>query len=84
MREVDTGVRSLALTSTAASVLMGTVSEFSDVRGLGTVRAPDGLEYVFHVVEIADGTRSIDVGQSVIFQQLPKYGRVQASRLHKA
>ena len=62
---------------------MGTVSEFDGAKGLGTVRGEDGHDYLFHVVEVADGTRSIDVGQPVSFQPLPKFGRFQAGRIHK-
>jgi CspA family cold shock protein len=61
----------------------GKVTEFDEAKGLGTVTAEDGVEYVFHCIEIADGTRSIDVGQAVRFQPLPKFGRYQAGRVRK-
>jgi cold shock CspA family protein len=64
-------------------VIRGTVTEFDDAKGLGTVASDDGTAYLFHVVEIADGTRTIDVGTDVSFQPLPKFGRLQAGRLHK-
>ena len=51
--------------------------------GLGTVTADDGQPYLFHVVEIADGTRTIDVGQAVGFQSLPRFGTFQAGRSDK-
>ena len=34
-------------------------------------------------IEITDGTRSIELGQRVNFQPLPKFGRFQAGRIHK-
>ncbi len=43
----------------------GTVESFDEVRGLGVVRSDDGHSLGFHCVDIADGTRSIDVGARV-------------------
>jgi len=56
----------------------GTVVAFDAAVGLGTVRAVDGTEHLFHCVEIADGTRDIAVGASVTFVPTPKRGRVEA------
>lgn len=64
-------------------MLTGTVTEFFDDRGLGTVTAVDGQPYLFHVIEIVDGTRTIDIGQPVTFQPLPKFGRLQAGSVRK-
>jgi len=64
-------------------MLRGTVIEFDGAKGLGTVRGENGVEYLFHVVEITDGTRTIDTGQRVSFQPLPKFGPFQAGRIHK-
>lgn len=64
-------------------MLTGSVTEFSENRGLGTVTTDDGVAYLFHVIEIADGTRTIDVGQTVTFGQLPRFGTVQAVGIHK-
>ncbi len=61
----------------------GVVIDFDDDKGLGSVVDDDGTEYLFHVIEIADGTRTIDVGQAVTFQPLAKFGSYQAGRLHK-
>lgn len=63
-------------------MLTGTVTEFSDARGLGTVTTQAGREYLFHVIEIADGSRTIEIGASVTFRALPKFGRFQACRIH--
>ena len=56
----------------------GVVVAFDAAAGLGSVASPDGARYVFHCVEIADGSRSIDVGTEVSFRQLPKLGAVEA------
>jgi len=49
-------------------MLAGTVAEFDDPRGLGVVRADDGIEYPFHCTQIADGTRTIAVDAPVSFE----------------
>ena len=64
-------------------MLTGTVTEFDEGTGLGTVIGADGRAYLFHCIEIVDGTRTIGVGQSVRFQPLPKFGRIQAGRVTK-
>ncbi len=64
-------------------MLTGTVTEFSDDRGLGTITTGDGRPYLFHVVEIADGSRSIEIGRSVGFQRLPRFGTFQAGSIQK-
>ena len=64
-------------------MLRGTVVEFDEAVGLGTVSSDEGVSYRFHMIEVADGTRTIDVGQSVAFELLPKFGRYEAGRLQK-
>ena len=61
----------------------GQVTEIDAAKGLGTVRAENGVDYMFHVVEITDGTRAIDLGQRVSFQPLAKFGRFEAGRIRK-
>ena len=48
----------------------GTVTEFSEPRGIGTVEA-DGIRYAFHCTQIADGSRAIRVGAPVEFDVVP-------------
>lgn len=62
----------------SAATTSGTVVAFDAVVGLGTVRAVDGTEHLFHCVEIADGSREIAVGTAVTFVPTPKRGRVEA------
>lgn len=59
----------------------GTVTAFDEHVGLGTVTDTDGNEYLFHCVEIADGSRTIAVGTAVAFERLAKLGRYEASAL---
>jgi CspA family cold shock protein len=64
-----------------AEPLTGTVDEFDEARGLGTLRGDDGRSYPFHCIEIADGSRTIEVGATVEFELLRKLGRVEAARI---
>jgi CspA family cold shock protein len=61
----------------------GTVSEFDEAAGLGTITADDGTAWPFHCVEIADGTRSIDVGLRVRFRPRWKLGHVEAAAVER-
>jgi cold shock CspA family protein len=45
--------------------MKGRVESFDDRRGDGLVRSDEGQGFYFHCVNIADGSRSIDVGQPV-------------------
>jgi len=58
---------------------VGTVVDFDEHRGLGMVRRDDGIEYPFHCVAIADGSRSIAVGARVSWRVTPgRLGRWEA------
>jgi CspA family cold shock protein len=62
----------------------GTVREFDERRGLGTIVAADGAGYPFHCTQIADGTRRIDVGTPVRFSLRPGgLGRWEAAAIEK-
>ena len=62
----------------------GTVIEFDEDVGLGRVRDDaDGTSYLFHCVEIADGTRTIEVGAAVEFDLMVKFGRPEARDLRR-
>jgi cold shock CspA family protein len=57
----------------------GTVVEFDDDRGYGTVADDDGDRWWFHCTSIADGSRTIAVGASVRFEVVPGHlGRFEA------
>jgi cold shock CspA family protein len=48
----------------------GTVTEFDERRGLGVIRA-EGGEHAFHCTQLADGSRTVRVGQRVEFRVIP-------------
>jgi cold shock CspA family protein len=48
--------------------LIGTVADFDEAKGYGTIRGDDGRELFFHCTQIADGTRTIPVGAAVTFE----------------
>lgn len=59
----------------------GVVTSFSDRVGLGTVTSAVGGAFDFHCIEIADGTRTIDVGAKVTFTLLARFGTWQAGSI---
>ena len=59
----------------------GTVRGFDEAVGLGSITGIDGREYPFHCIEIADGSRTIDVGAEVSFDVLAKFGRWEAANI---
>ena len=59
----------------------GVVAEFDVERGLGTIESDDGDRHLFHCIEIADGSREIAVGAEVRFDELRKFGRVEAANV---
>jgi cold shock CspA family protein len=58
----------------------GTVVAFDEAAGLGVI-ATGSEEFPFHCIEIADGSRSIDVGTEVTFDVLAKLGRWEAANV---
>jgi cold shock CspA family protein len=59
----------------------GVVGSFDSATGLGVVAGSDGVEYPFHCIEIADGSREIAVGAEVTFVTLAKFGRHEAAEI---
>lgn len=63
----------------------GTVAEFDDARGYGTVRDDDGQRWFFHCTAIADGTRTIGTATPVSFEVVAgRLGRWEATDLRPA
>jgi len=62
-------------------MVSGKVTGFDEYVGLGEVTTADGTAYLFHCVEIADGSRVIGVGTAVEFDLMTKFGCDEASRL---
>ena len=59
--------------------LTGTVRTFDTARGYGTVESDDGRSWFFHCTQIADGSRTIDVGTRVRFSVVAgRMGRWEA------
>ena len=64
--------------------MQGRIVEFDEARGLGTVEA-GGSTYPFHCTQIADGSRTIDVGAEVTFELRPGLmGRWEAAGIAPA
>ena len=64
--------------------MKGTVADFDEHVGLGTLRAEDGRELQFHCTQLVDGTRTIDVGARVRFEVVPGHaGKWEAARVEK-
>ena len=61
----------------------GAVSSFDEASGLGTITSTEGVEHPFHCIEIADGSRTIDVGAEVSFDLLAKFGRWEAANIRR-
>jgi cold shock CspA family protein len=60
----------------------GTVVEFDEHRGLGTIATVDGRTVGFHCTQIADGTRTIAIGADVEFDLAPgPLGRIEATAI---
>ncbi len=58
----------------------GTVADFDEQKGYGTLRADDGRELFFHCTQIADGSRTIAVGTEITFEIIPGHlGRWEAT-----
>jgi cold shock CspA family protein len=66
----------------AAGPHHGRVASFDPARGLGAVADDDGSSYDFHATAIADGSRRIAVGTTVVFTVRPGHrGRYEARSL---
>lgn len=61
--------------------LIGRVAAFDSAVGLGEIESPAGDRYRFHCIEIADGTRDIELDVEVRFDLLYKFGRAEAANI---
>lgn len=62
----------------APESMTGVVDSFDAHRGLGRIVCTSGESLMFHCVEIADGTRSIEIGTPVEFERRMKFSRPEA------
>ena len=53
--------------TTATGGHQGVVAAFDPDKGYGTVRSDDGQEFFFHCTQIADGSRTVEIGAPVTF-----------------
>jgi cold shock CspA family protein len=68
------------MAATATADRRGTVTEFDEQRGWGTIRADDGDEHFFHCTAIADGSRTIAAGTAVRYRVVAgRLGRWEAA-----
>ncbi len=64
--------------------MRGTVADFDEHGGFGTVRAEDGRELFFHCTQLTDGTRTVPVGERVRFEIVAGHlGRWEATRVER-
>ena len=64
--------------------MRGTVEDFDEARGYGTVRSDDGRQLFFHCTQIADGSRTIAAGTAVEFEIRPGHrGQWEAADIHR-
>ncbi len=79
-------VESRPVAESADGLVTGQVASFDDPRGYGTVVADDGRgPWFFHCTAIADGTRTIEVGDRVVFTVVPGHiGRWEAMDINRA
>ena len=65
--------------------MRGTVAEFDEAKGYGTVRAEDRRDLFFHCTQIADGSRTIESGAEVEFEVSAGHnGRWEATDIRKS
>jgi cold shock CspA family protein len=62
----------------------GTVTAFDEHKGYGVITAEDGTPYFLHCTQIADGTRTIEMGAAVAFDVLARLGRYEATAVRPA
>ena len=62
----------------------GVVADFDSAVGLGHIATDRGETKLFHCIEIADGSRTIDVGAQVSFVSVTRFGHAEASDIQPA
>jgi cold shock CspA family protein len=65
--------------------MTGRVVQFDERRGLGVIESPGGARYGFHCTQIADGSRTIGLNASVVFDVVPgQLGQWEAATIKPA
>lgn len=63
--------------------MKGRIVEFDEHRGLGLVEVVTGERFLFHCIELADGSRRIDTGTDVEFEVREKFSRPEAFSIRR-
>lgn len=63
---------------------VGVVADFDATVGLGHITTDRGETKLFHCIEIADGSRTIDVGTRVSFVAVTRFGHAEASDIQSS
>jgi len=64
--------------------MTGTVIDWDEQGGYGTIRADDGGEHFFHCTALVDGSRTTSAGTRVTFDVEPgRLGRWEAANIHQ-
>jgi cold shock CspA family protein len=64
--------------------LTGIVTAFNDAHGLGEITDTSSVVWPFHCVSIADGSRTIEVGRTVVFRAGFRVARPEAVSIRLA
>jgi cold shock CspA family protein len=64
--------------------ITGVVEAFDTAVGLGVIRSDGGEAVPFHCIEIADGSRTIQIGAPVTALRIAKLGRYEAASIRPA
>jgi len=59
----------------------GVVFDFDEFVGLGYVRSEAGHGYLFHCIDIVDGSRFVNVGASVKFETVTRFKKSEAVKI---
>ena len=64
--------------------LRGTVLDFDEDAGMGTIRTEEGRELFFHCTQLVDGSRLVEPGSPVRFDVVAGHlGKWEAARVEK-
>ncbi len=71
------------MSSTSGARRAGRVIAFDTHVGLGTIESDGAEMFLFHCIEIADGTRTIAVGAQVDFVPVAKFGHYEGADIRQ-
>lgn len=71
----------LPLVDKMHQAFFGHISLFDEASGLGVATSEDGINYPFHCISIADGSRTIVPGTKVSFNVAFRTKRIEAVQI---